>query len=77
MNTPTRRRGYFSARAAARLTSRALTLSRRTRARGVTMVEYVLLIAIAVFLAWLLREQLGSMFSGILDDIRSALNTGR
>lgn len=45
------------------------------RARGVTMIEYVLLIAIAVVLAWILREQLTSMFQGILADIRKALGT--
>lgn len=50
-------------------------IARGRLARGVTMIEYVLLIAIAVVLAWLLRAQLTDLFSGILDNVRSALNT--
>lgn len=70
---PLTRRGASSFDAAvAHLTSRR---GRRLACRGVTMIEYVLLIAIAVVLAWLLRDQLTSMFQGILDDISRSLET--
>jgi Flp pilus assembly pilin Flp len=73
MNTSIRRRGDVSARLAAQATSRAVMLHRIATRRGVTMIEYILLAAIAVVLAVLLRGQLSAMFSGILDDLRSAL----
>lgn len=71
MKTLTRRGSDLAHAGAARLTT-ALFMR---RARGVAMIEYVLLIAIAVVLAWLLRAQLSSMFQGILNDIKSALKT--
>lgn len=72
MHTLTRRGASSFNAGLAHLTSRSM---RRRAARGVTMIEYVLLIAIAVVLAWLLRDQLTSMFQGILDDISGALKT--
>lgn len=45
------------------------------RSRGVTFIEYALLAAIAVFIAWLFRGALTGAFNSILKAITEALNT--
>lgn len=77
MQTHLRRRGGVTHALAARAFSRATMLARVASRRGVTMVEYVILTAIVVFLGWLLREQLGAMFGSIMDDLRAALDGNR
>lgn len=78
MQTFLRRTSRPLDRAAAAMTTLSLSRPRRHGwRRGVTMLEYVLLAAIAVILAWLLREQLTKLFQGLIDQVSSALSTGR
>ena len=46
-------------------------------ARGVTFIEYALLAAIAVFIAWLFRDQLEKIFNNLLGSVTKATNDTR
>lgn len=43
-------------------------------ARGVTFIEYALLAAIAVFISWLFRGQLTSVFNTLLSKLQGGIN---
>lgn len=68
----------LSARLAARHRATRATIGGRygvVAARGVTFIEYALLAAIAVFIAWLFRTQLQSIFTSLLSKLRGGINS--
>lgn len=62
--------------AAARMTVAAYAGADRMRLRrgnrGVTMIEYVVMVSIVIVLAVLLRSQLSAMFSSLLTKLRGS-----
>lgn len=53
--------------------ARLSTAAFHRRSRGVTMIEYVVMVAIVIVLAALLRTQLTSMFTTLLNNLKGAL----